>query len=232
MYQPEPWSSEHLRSSAAAAAHEGLVTRFLAAHKDLPVTEVRHRTARPLTVAPAPPAPALRAACPEPGGPCAQTTPQGPAAAPEQAPDVFASHEGLLLPYEEALTRPAGDAWYNLGAHLLWIGDRTRQLDGAHVGACRAPSRSARRPPDTVHGAAHTHTHGAIPAEYFRGLANPVGLKVGPTLSPDELVALARCLNPANEPCKLTLITRYGASQVRPCTASAVAAALSTYQNG
>ncbi len=97
--------------------------------------------------------------------------------------DFFTSHEGLLLPYEEANTFAVGDRHYNLGAHLLWIGDRTRQLDGAHV-------------------------------EYFRGIANPVGVKCGPSLEGDELVELCRVLNPDNEAGRLTLITRYGAGRV------------------
>ena len=97
--------------------------------------------------------------------------------------DFFTSHEGLLLPYEQANTFQIGDRWYNLGAHLIWIGDRTRQLEGAHV-------------------------------DYFRGIANPIGVKCGPTLSGDELIELARVLNPANEAGRLTLISRYGAGKV------------------
>ena len=97
--------------------------------------------------------------------------------------DFFTSHEGLLLPYEEANTFAVGERHYNLGAHLLWIGDRTRQLDGAHV-------------------------------EYFRGIANPVGVKCGPSLDADELVELCRVLNPQNERGRITLITRYGAPRV------------------
>jgi 3-deoxy-7-phosphoheptulonate synthase len=93
--------------------------------------------------------------------------------------EFFTSHEALLLPYEQALTRidsTTGD-WYGVSAHLLWIGDRTRQLDGAHV-------------------------------EFLRGLGNPLGLKCGPTLDPDELLRLIDVLNPANEPGRLTLIAR------------------------
>jgi 3-deoxy-7-phosphoheptulonate synthase len=119
--------------------------------------------------------------------------------------DFFTSHEALLLPYEEALTRHdeatgrtsnlsprpprsgegAGHAarHYNLGAHMLWLGDRTRSLDGAHV-------------------------------EYLRGIANPIGVKVGPTCSPEELVRLVERLNPANEWGRVTLITRLGAARV------------------
>ncbi|KAL2165376.1 hypothetical protein VTH06DRAFT_674 [Thermothelomyces fergusii] len=107
--------------------------------------------------------------------------------------DLFTSHEGLLLEYEQPLTRLLDDptappsaprkAYYNTSAHFLWIGDRTRQLDHAHV-------------------------------EYFRGIANPLGVKVGPTTPASDLLALLRTLNPAREPGKITLITRYGAGRV------------------
>ncbi len=106
---------------------------------------------------------------------------------------LYTSHEGLLLPYEEALTRKVGGRWLNLGAHFLWIGDRTRQLDGAHV-------------------------------DYFRGIANPIGVKCGPSMDPGELVELVRALNPRNEPGRLTLITRYGAERVRDLLPRHVAA--------
>ena len=99
--------------------------------------------------------------------------------------DFFTSHEALLLPYEEAFTRKdsiTGD-WYNVAAHMVWIGDRTRQLDGAHV-------------------------------EYFRGIKNPVGVKAGPTMTPDELVKLCWKLNPDNEPGRLNVIVRMGANKV------------------
>lgn len=96
---------------------------------------------------------------------------------------LYSSHEGLLLPYEAAQTTRVGDRWYNLGAHFLWIGDRTRQLDGAHI-------------------------------EYFRGIANPIGLKVGPSMAPDELVRVCDVLDPEREPGRLTLITRFGSDRV------------------
>lgn len=99
--------------------------------------------------------------------------------------DFFTSHEALLLPYEEALTRTddgTGD-YYDLSAHMLWIGDRTRQIDGAHV-------------------------------EFLRGIANPIGLKCGPSLNPGDLLQLIDILNPTNEPGRLTLITRMGAGKV------------------
>lgn len=99
--------------------------------------------------------------------------------------DFFTSHEGLHLVYEQAQTRqvPRRTGWYNLSSHMPWIGDRTRELDGAHI-------------------------------EYFRGIENPIGVKVGPSISPDELVELTRVLNPANEPGRLTLIHRFGAAKV------------------
>ena len=97
----------------------------------------------------------------------------------------FTSHEALLLPFEEALTRidsTSGD-WYDVSAHMLWIGDRTRQPDGAHV-------------------------------EFLRGVMNPLGIKCGPSLDPDELIRLIDILNPGNEPGRLTLICRMGAENV------------------
>ena len=99
--------------------------------------------------------------------------------------DFFTSHEALLLPYEEALTRREADdgEWYATSAHLLWIGERTRQIGGAHL-------------------------------EYARGVGNPLGLKCGPTLEPDELLRLADVLNPENAPGRLTLIGRFGADRV------------------
>jgi 3-deoxy-7-phosphoheptulonate synthase len=99
--------------------------------------------------------------------------------------DVYTSHEALLLGYEEAMTRvdsTSGD-YYDTSAHFVWIGDRTRQLDGAHV-------------------------------EFARGIKNPLGLKCGPSLEPDELLKLIDVLNPANEPGRLTLIARFGADKV------------------
>ncbi|GBD47589.1 class II 3-deoxy-7-phosphoheptulonate synthase [Methylopila sp. Yamaguchi] len=109
---------------------------------------------------------------------------------PEQHPelrttDFFTSHEALLLGYEQALTRvdsTTGD-WYATSGHMIWIGDRTRQLDHAHV-------------------------------EYFRGIKNPIGLKCGPSLKPDELMRLIEALDPDNEPGRLTLIARFGHDKV------------------
>ncbi len=99
--------------------------------------------------------------------------------------EFFTSHEGLSLWYESAQTRPVPrrDGFYNLTAHLPWVGERTRQLDGAHI-------------------------------EYFRGIHNPVGVKIGATATPDELLAIARVLNPRNEAGKLVLIARMGAAKV------------------
>lgn len=100
--------------------------------------------------------------------------------------DMFTSHEGLHLEYEEAMTVKAPNGkYYNRSAHFLWIGDRTRQLDHAHI-------------------------------EYFRGIANPIGVKVGPSSKPDELVALIQRLwpDPAAAPGKIALITRFGANNV------------------
>lgn len=127
--------------------------------------------------------------------------------------DLYTSHEGLLLEYEQSLTRrlrhptlhaslqsasspsssqlsehgPSlssdGKGWYNTSAHFLWIGDRTRQIDGAHV-------------------------------EYFRGLENPIGIKVGPTMTSTELISLLDTVNPSKSIGKVTLITRYGEHKV------------------
>ena len=100
--------------------------------------------------------------------------------------EFYTSHEALLLPYEQALTRidsTTGDC-YGCSAHFLWIGDRTRQPDGAHV-------------------------------EYLRGVRNPIGLKVGPTMTADELLRLLDVLNPGDEAGRLTLISRMGADGVR-----------------
>jgi 3-deoxy-7-phosphoheptulonate synthase len=99
--------------------------------------------------------------------------------------EFFTSHEALLLGYEEAMTRvdsTSGD-WYDTSAHMLWIGERTRQLDGAHV-------------------------------HFMKGVKNPIGVKVGPTLEGDDLLRLIDVLNPANEPGRLTLIGRFGADKI------------------
>lgn len=95
---------------------------------------------------------------------------------------LFTSHEALLLNYEQALTRRdhlTGN-WYDCSAHMVWIGERTRQLDHAHL-------------------------------EFFRGIHNPVGVKIGPSMDPDDLIKLIDTVNPENDPGRLTLITRMGA---------------------
>ncbi len=99
--------------------------------------------------------------------------------------ELFTSHEALILQYEEALTRNDSltNEWYDCSAHMLWIGERTRQLDGAHV-------------------------------EFLRGVKNPLGCKVGPTATVDEITALCEVLNPEREEGRLTLITRMGAETV------------------
>jgi len=99
--------------------------------------------------------------------------------------EVFTSHEALLLGFEEAMTRVDSltGEWYDTSAHMLWIGERTRQLDGAHV-------------------------------EFMRGVKNPIGLKCGPTMEPDDLLRLIDALNPKNEAGRLTLIGRFGADKV------------------
>ncbi len=102
-----------------------------------------------------------------------------------QATDFYTSHEALLLGYEQAMTRidsTTGD-WYDTSAHMLWIGDRTRHPDEAHV-------------------------------EFMKGIKNPIAMKCGPSLQPDELVRLCDALNPDNEPGRLTLIARFGSENV------------------
>ncbi len=99
--------------------------------------------------------------------------------------DFYTSHEALLLGYEQALTRidsTSGD-WYATSGHFLWIGDRTRDPEGAHV-------------------------------EFLRGVQNPIGIKAGPTMTPDDLLKLIEILNPENDPGRLTVITRFGADKV------------------
>lgn len=99
--------------------------------------------------------------------------------------NLFTSHEALLLNYEQALTRidTLTGKPYNCSAHMLWIGERTRQLDHAHV-------------------------------EFFSGINNPIGVKIGPTMQEDQLIQLIDALNPNNTPGRLTLITRMGADKL------------------
>ncbi|KAG8369198.1 hypothetical protein BUALT_Bualt15G0126200 [Buddleja alternifolia] len=100
--------------------------------------------------------------------------------------DFWTSHECLLLPYEQSLTRldSTSGLYYDCSAHFLWVGERTRQLDGAHV-------------------------------EFLRGIANPLGIKVSDKMNPNELVKLIEILNPQNKPGRITIITRMGAENMR-----------------
>jgi len=99
--------------------------------------------------------------------------------------DFYTSHEALLLPYEQALTRqvPRQQGWFNLSTHYPWIGMRTAALDGAHV-------------------------------EYLRGVRNPIAIKIGPSVQPDQLLRLIDVLNPDDEPGRLSFIHRMGAAQI------------------
>lgn len=108
------------------------------------------------------------------------------------AVDLYTSHEGLMLDYEQALTRKLrnplpeskeAQSYYNTSTHFLWIGDRTRQITGAHI-------------------------------EYFRGIKNPIGIKVGPSMENEELVRVLDILNPDRESGRISLITRYGAGKI------------------
>ncbi|KAL9228731.1 hypothetical protein vseg_004280 [Gypsophila vaccaria] len=103
-----------------------------------------------------------------------------------QSTEFWTSHECLLLPYEQALTRKDSTSgrYYDCSAHFLWVGERTRQLDGAHV-------------------------------EFLRGIANPLGIKVSDKMDPNELIKLIDILNPDNKPGRITIITRMGAENMR-----------------
>lgn len=100
--------------------------------------------------------------------------------------DFYISHEGLLLSYEESMTRKSkiSESYYNLGTHMLWIGERTRNINNAHV-------------------------------EYFRGIKNPIGIKVSSKIEPEELIKLLDIVNPLNESGKICLITRMGHQNVK-----------------
>ena len=99
--------------------------------------------------------------------------------------EIFTSHEALLLDYEEKLTRESGSGGYIDGsAHYIWVGEGTRDLDGAHI-------------------------------EFIRGVENPIGIKLGPTLEGEELIKLLDIVNPSCEIGKVTLISRYGHKNVR-----------------
>ena len=99
--------------------------------------------------------------------------------------EFYTSHEALLLPFEEALTRvdSTSGKWYDVSAHMLWVGDRTRQLDGAHI-------------------------------EFVKGIENPIGLKVGPTTDINELLKIIDVVNPDNIPGRITLICRMGYDKI------------------
>ena len=99
--------------------------------------------------------------------------------------DFFTSHEALLLPYEEALTRVDSTTgkWYDVSAHMLWVGDRTRQVDGAHI-------------------------------EFVKGVGNPIGIKVGPSVNFEELLKIIDIINPDNTAGRITLICRMGADKI------------------
>ncbi len=161
---------------------------------------------------------------------------------------LFSSHEGLILDYEAALTKLVKDSHYNLGAHFLWIGDRTRQIDGAHI--------------EYFRGYRHAHAHGRTTITHSQHssspwlrIANPIGVKVGPSTANEELVRLIEILNPnkaslsrlyrglscvvrvlscrltlrwMQEPGKLTLITRYGIDNVEQKLPGHIKAAQST----
>jgi 3-deoxy-7-phosphoheptulonate synthase len=109
--------------------------------------------------------------------------------------EFFTSHEALLLPYEQALTRqtPLQSGYFNLSTHLPWVGLKTISLEGAHI-------------------------------EYARGIQNPIAIKVGPATMPDELLRLIERLNPADEPGRLTLIQRLGAQRIAEVAPQQIAA--------
>jgi 3-deoxy-7-phosphoheptulonate synthase len=119
-----------------------------------------------------------------------------PEASPElRATEFYTSHEALLLGYEQAMTRldsTSGD-YYATSGHMVWIGDRTRALGGAHV-------------------------------EYCRGVKNPIGLKCGPSIQPDDLIRLIEALDPDAEPGRLSLICRFGADKVEASLAPLIRA--------
>ncbi|BGP46210.1 hypothetical protein JCM10450v2_002050 [Rhodotorula kratochvilovae] len=180
-HQSVPWSLPlaHVRSPELLKSYEAIVSNLSGALEFMRVVGVDRSSA--------------------------SSAPSSAAAALDSA-DIFMSHEALMLEYESALTRklrvPAfaaahegEEGWYCTSAHTVWIGDRTRALDGAHV-------------------------------EFFRGLRNPVGIKVGPSMEPDELVRLLDIVDPRKEPGKVTLISRYGADQVEKKLPGHIAAVL------
>ncbi|KAI8058576.1 DAHP synthetase [Syncephalis plumigaleata] len=164
IHHPSAWDLKHVRSSAVREEYQSIVNRIVDAMDFMRTIGAEASTA--------------------------STT--GQSNTPLNTVDMFVSHEALLLEYEQTLTRNANasnggkDAaapqWYNAGTHFVWIGDRTRQVDGAHVNYCS-------------------------------GIENPIGIKIGPTTKPEELVALLNKVDPRREPGKVTLITRYGVNK-------------------
>lgn len=122
-----------------------------------------------------------------------------PTLRPTHGQDLYTSHEALILGYEQALTRydESTDAWYDTSAHMVWVGDRTRQLDGAHI-------------------------------EYLSGIANPIGVKLGPSMTPADAVELCERLDPNRVPGRLVLISRMGAEHVEEALPPLVEAVRST----
>ncbi|KFH14464.1 Class-II DAHP synthetase family protein [Toxoplasma gondii MAS] len=129
------------------------------------------------------PSPAPESACPCPAPPSSYPTFLSLLESSDtNSLGCFSSHEAFLLPYEEAMTREYNGKFYDTSGHFLWVGDRTRQLDHAHIQFCQ-------------------------------GIRNPIGVKVGPTAKPEEIVEICRTLNPDNIPGKVVLITRLGAAR-------------------
>lgn len=167
LHYPWAWNLDHVRSSPLRLEYQGIVDRLLEALDFIRIV----------------------------GADAPQTMTS------LNTVDIYMSHEGLLLEYEQSLTRylpspsdlKGGRRWYNVGAHFLWIGDRTRQPDGAHV-------------------------------EYMRGIENPVGIKVGPSTKAEDLPELLNKINPSKDIGKVTLITRYGAANVEKYLPAHIAA--------
>ncbi|ORZ14425.1 phospho-2-dehydro-3-deoxyheptonate aldolase, class II [Lobosporangium transversale] len=163
LHHPSNWNLHHVKSPALRQEYQGIVDRLTDALDFMKTIGADPNNGR---------------------------SPTGISPSTLNTVDIFASHEGLLLEYEQALTRLLADPenptqmkYYNVGTHFIWIGDRTRQLDGAHI-------------------------------EYFRGIENPIGVKCGPSMTPDELIDLLNILDADKQPGKVTLITRYGAEHI------------------
>jgi 3-deoxy-7-phosphoheptulonate synthase len=102
----------------------------------------------------------------------------------QQSNAIFTSHEGLLLPYEECFVREIDGKYYATSSHFLWIGERTNNINEAHV-------------------------------EFFRGIENPIGIKVSTRMKIEELIEIIKKLNPSNEEGKIVLITRFGVDNIK-----------------